>query len=176
MDIGSSNLCPRCGECYITCLSVSLSHHLVWHHYVCTIIYRLQIRTMYFLQWCIYQLAIAWHLLLFTGKPTCYPHTQFTCPSGACVPLRAMCDGRNDCGDDVSNTKLSSDEVGCGKIIIYNICQYIMFVFNRYYWCFFIISFILCMYIACFIHHILFMNCTQFNSTVANKRLLFLFL
>lgn len=36
--------------------------------------------------------------------------TEFTCPSGRCIPQRWVCDEFNDCGD-------FSDEKGCGEFI-----------------------------------------------------------
>lgn len=60
-------------------------------------------------------------------KPTCYSETQFTCPNGSCIPLKAVCDGVNDCSDQVGMTKLSSDEVGCvrSEYCSKNSCQHI---------------------------------------------------
>ncbi len=45
----------------------------------------------------------------------CFPGVEHTCPSGSCIPLEALCDGFNDCGDasDELPSSCESDPGGC---------------------------------------------------------------
>ena len=40
---------------------------------------------------------------------------QFPCMNKRCIPKGWMCDGDNDCGDNIDRTEPSSDEMNCGS-------------------------------------------------------------